>query len=87
MLVGTSLNFISIDKTNLALYYYKIVQMEFEYLKYYWIKNNRVVLGGGMSSVINITEDDQLTPDMVALAILADPREKKTGFGSFSVTA
>lgn len=55
------LNFISIDKTNLALYYYKVGQMEFEYLKYYWIKNNRVVLGGGVSSVINITEDDQLT--------------------------
>ena len=55
------LNFISIDKTNLALYYYKVGQIEFEHLKYYWIKNNRVVLGGGASSVINITEDDQLT--------------------------
>ncbi len=54
------LKFISIDNMNLVLYYYKVGQMEIEHLKHYWIKNDMVVLDGGGSSVINVTEDDQL---------------------------
>lgn len=39
----------------------KLVEWKIEDLDHYWIKNNRVVLGGGAENVITVTEDDQLT--------------------------
>ena len=49
-----------VDDADLVLYYYKIGQDEFEDLKFYAIKNNKVVLFGGSINKM-IVDEEELT--------------------------